>query len=144
MNIRGLCVCSFGLRTIAVLMSLFPSLGISSFRTAVCCDGENEYTTPAPRCQPLFAFFLDFFAFFLCSGMVEGGFYMDNAKVPALPCTHQPFERLGDQMAALTDSGSGPGMTDFGFYKIPDCSSERLICLSSVLSRPLGRSLHGA
>ena len=45
--VRGLCVCSFGLRTIAVLMSLFPSLGISSFHTAVCCDGENEYTTPA-------------------------------------------------------------------------------------------------
>ena len=70
MILRGLCVCSFGLRTIAVLMSLFPSLGISSFHTAVCCDGENEYTTPAPVCQPLFAFFLDFFAFFL--GMGEG------------------------------------------------------------------------
>ena len=65
MNLRGLCVCSFGLRTIAVLMSLFPSLGISSFRTAVCCDGENEYTTHAPACQQDFAFFLDFFAFFL-------------------------------------------------------------------------------
>ena len=71
MVIRGLCVCSFGLRTIAVLMSLFPSLGISSFHTAVCCDGENEYTTPAPVCQPLFAFFLDFFAFFFA----EGGFF---------------------------------------------------------------------
>ena len=65
MNIRGLCVCSFGLRTIAVLMSLFPSLGISSFHTAVCCDGENEYTTPAHACQQDFVFFLDFFAFFL-------------------------------------------------------------------------------
>ena len=61
-------MCSFGLRTIAVLMSLFPSLGISSFHTAVCCDGENEYTTHAPACQPLFAFFLDFFAFFLGDG----------------------------------------------------------------------------
>ena len=68
MNLRGLCVCSFGLRTIAVLMSLFPSLGISSFRTAVCCDGENEYTTHARACQQDFAFFLDFFAFFLFVG----------------------------------------------------------------------------
>ena len=47
-------------------------------------------------------------------------------------------------VGAFTDSGSEPGMTDFGFYKIPDCSSERLICLRSVLSHPLGRSLHGA
>ena len=66
MNIRGLCVCSFGLRTIAVLMSLFPSLGISSFHTAVCCDGENEYTTLHAPCQPFLAFFFDFFCgFFL-------------------------------------------------------------------------------
>ena len=62
--VRGLCVCSFGLRTIAVLMSLFPSLGISSFLTAVCCDGENEYTTLRPPCQPFLAFFLIFFADF--------------------------------------------------------------------------------
>ena len=66
--VRGLCVCSFGLRTIAVLMSLFPSLGISSFRTAVCCDGENEYTTPTRDCQQDFAFFLIFFADFFWRG----------------------------------------------------------------------------
>ena len=72
MNLRGLCVCSFGLRTIAVLMSLFPSLGISSFRTAVCCDGENEYTTPAPVCQPFLAFFLIFFADFFCPPRYAG------------------------------------------------------------------------
>ena len=103
-------MCSFGLRTIAVLMSLFPSLGISSFLTAVCCDGENEYTTHAPACQQDFAFFLDFFAFFLCSGMVEDGFYMDNAKVPALPCTHRPFDRLRDRARwqLLQIPGRGP------------------------------------
>ena len=80
MNLRGLCVCSFGLRTIAVLMSLFPSLGISSFRTAVCCDGENEYTTHARACQLFFAFFLDFFAFFL--GIAVGGFYTGPSTEP--------------------------------------------------------------
>ena len=41
-------------------------------------------------------------------------------------------------MTAFTDSGSSPRMTDFGFYKIPDCSPERLICLRSVLSHLLG------
>ena len=91
MNLRGLRVCSFGLRTIAVLMSLFPSLGISSFLTAVCCDGENEYTTPRSRCQQDFAFFLDFFAFFLrkilllariavAGTVMEGDFALQKGK----------------------------------------------------------------
>ena len=85
-------MCSFGLRTIAVLMSLFPSLGISSFHTAVCCNGENEYTTHAPACQQDFAFFLDFFAFFLrkilllariavAGTVMEGDFALQEGKV---------------------------------------------------------------
>ncbi len=78
-------MCSFGLRTIAVLMSLFPSLGISSFHTAVCCDGENEYTTPAPRCQPLFAFFLDFFAFFCLAGDSGWHFSTPDLREPQGP-----------------------------------------------------------
>ena len=109
MNLRGLCVCSFGLRTIAVLMSLFPSLGISSFHTAVCCDGENEYTTHAPACQLLFAFFLDFFAFF-CGR----GFFL----LPGGVTYTRPFESLRDRTSgARWRLRCGGRDRNAGFYR---------------------------
>ena len=117
MFLRGLCVCSFGLRTIAVLMSLFPSLGISSFHTAVCCDGENEYTTPAPVCQPLFAFFFGFFCVFFrgwrlaffytgpsrASGTGMPGFTQYLYKFWHAAFT-RPFDRLGDRARCQLDA----------------------------------------
>ncbi|GEM_PF-3458267 len=102
MNLRGLCVCSFGLRTIAVLMSLFPSLGISSFRTAVCCDGENEYTTHARACQQDFGFFLDFFAFFCVPGWRRTGFTWTMPKYRHCPAHTGPSRASGTGMPGFT------------------------------------------
>jgi len=114
MNLRGLCVCSFGLRTIAVLMSLFPSLGISSFRTAVCCDGENEYTTLARACQLFFAFFLDFFAFFWGDGgrlMFGGGGWLLHGPSAGLRDRHAGIYTASEyvKMPASTDPETSLG-----------------------------------
>ena len=153
MNLRGLCVCSFGLRTIAVLMSLFPSLGISSFLTAVCCDGENEYTTLHAPCQPLFAFFLDFFAFFFrgvreaCHPEPDSGsvqvmaciFYTgpSRASGTGMPGFTQylykfwhaaftrPFDRLGDRTSAECRGRMPPQGGCFGIFARLNASLDR-------------------
>ena len=112
-------MCSFGLRTIAVLMSLFPSLGISSFLTAVCCDGENEYTTHAPRCQQDFAFFLDFFAFFFAG------------------CGRLVTLSLTQGLCKLWHASSTPALRE---PQGPECRDLRSIFISSGMQLLLGPS----
>ena len=52
--------------------------------------------------------------------------------------TPGPSTELRDRMTAFTDSGAGPGMTDFGFYRSRIKFGMTDACLHPALREPQG------